>query len=78
MYVYYVLGVMVRMWVPEPPQEPYNENLSTSGAGVNVIEQDSSDSEDDNPGFSGYQLLAQAPHDLHSSGNDDTDVSDWE
>lgn len=67
---------MVGMWAPEPPQEPYNENLSTSEAGVIVIEQDSSDSEDDNPDYSGYQLLAQAPHDLPSSGNEDTDDSE--
>jgi hypothetical protein len=78
MYVDYVLGIMVGMWAPEPPQEPYNENLSTSEAGVIVIEQDSSDSEDDSPGYDGYQLLAQAPHDLPSSGNEDTDVSGWE
>jgi hypothetical protein len=69
---------MVGMWTPEPPQEQYNENLSTAEAGIVVVEQDSSDSEDENPVHSGYQLLAQAPSDLLNTVNEDLDVSDLE
>jgi hypothetical protein len=69
---------MVGMWTPEPPQEPYKENLSTADIGIVVVEQDSSDSEDENPVYSGYQLLAQVPNGLIIAANEDMDVSDME
>jgi hypothetical protein len=68
---------MVGMWTPEPPQEQYNESLSTAEAGIVMVEQDSSDSEDENLVHNGYQLLAQAPNDLHII-NEDVNVSDLE
>jgi len=67
---------MVGMWTPEPPQEPCNENLSTAEAGIVMVEQDSSDSEDEIAVNGGYQLLAQVPTDLPNSENEDLDVSD--
>jgi hypothetical protein len=67
---------MVGMWTPEPSREPYDENLSTAEVGIVTAEQDSSDSEDENPVYGGYQLLSQVPTDLPNSGNEDADVSD--
>jgi hypothetical protein len=67
---------MVGMWTPEPSGEPYDENLSTAEVGIVMAEQDSSDSEDENPIYGGYQLLTQVPADHPNSGNEDADVSD--
>jgi hypothetical protein len=69
---------MVGMWTPEPSREPYDENLSTAEVGIVMAEQDSSDSEDENPVYGGYQPLTQVPTELPNSGNEDTDVSDLE
>lgn len=66
---------MVGMWTPEPSREPYDENLSTAEVGIVMAEQDSSDSEDENAVYSGYQLLTQVPTDLPNSGNEDVDDS---
>ncbi|PNF16766.1 hypothetical protein B7P43_G00885 [Cryptotermes secundus] len=66
---------MVGMWTPEPSREPYDENLSTAEVGMVVAEQDSSDSEDENLVYGGYELLSQVPTDLPSSGIEDVDDS---
>lgn len=64
---------MVGVWTPEPPREPGNENLSTAGAGIVVVEQDSTDSEGEDPAYTGYELLSQLPPDQPDSASDDTD-----
>ncbi|XP_069686760.1 male-enhanced antigen 1 isoform X2 [Periplaneta americana] len=64
---------MVGMWTPEPPREPCNENLSTAGAGIVVVEQESSDSEDEIAAYSGYELLPQIPIEPPDSGSEDVD-----
>ncbi|XP_021938109.1 uncharacterized protein LOC110838814 [Zootermopsis nevadensis] len=66
---------MVGMWKPEPPHEEYDENLFTAETGIVVVEQDSSDSEDEDAVHSGYQLLAQGPNDLNNTENEDDSVS---
>jgi hypothetical protein len=66
---------MVGMWTPEPSREPYDENLSTAEVGIVMAEEDSTDSEDENLVYSGYQLLTQVPTDHPNSGHEDTDVS---
>ncbi|PSN43323.1 hypothetical protein C0J52_17728 [Blattella germanica] len=67
---------MVGKWTPEPPREPYNENLSTCGVDIVVIEQDSTESEDEDMAYSEYELLPQIPPDGTDSGIDDVDITE--